>query len=220
MPKKSQTYWRHTLQLTGEEEELLKHYLARVTLFWNCCVQHLNDAAEAYIASKTNPLLTKEFTGSAWDFYNNLRFVSQGGRVPEDVLETTWYEFIPSIFELSDETLRNRLSDLLAAYMKVKRDMETDSPDVSGMPKRKTDRSSESVRFSASDFTVSGTTLQILRPFALRLSIPELTTFGFNPAECCLSITRKPPSPNRSRFGPQTKTSRSSYTLTLRIRSS
>jgi len=186
-------------------------------LFWNFCVDHLSFAATEYMRSSDSDKETERFRKRA-DELMELATMASSGELdttkPGQAIIEEWLPFTGQMFELPESILRNRLNDLVAAYISVKDSIHGEGPSGTGMPRRKTDTSSQSMRFESTDFEIKGLSLILKHPYPIVFLIPELATLKLK-TPYTLSITRRALM-GTGKFGPAEKEDTGSLMLTIR----
>ena len=215
-PLQRKFLWRQVFKPSPDEYAAIDYYLSRTTLFWNFCVHHLSEDAVMYINEPNTEESTAQFIGRAKTLFDRLKKAENDP--PSGVLlglRREWVEHIPAIMEVPESTLRNRLSDLINAYLAVKSDQYSDILTKTSLPRRKTQFSAQTVRFNPTDYAINGNRLSITGPVSVNILMPELHSFHEDAPQCLL-ITRKPFIEPGASLGPMDLVDRMQHTATFR----
>ena len=217
MATANNAYWKYKLVPTPEQEAILKKCLDRSSLFWNFCVDHLSFPATEYLAGPDTDEEDQKFYKRVDELMDLMVLASTGALAddtPGKAMLQDWLPFTEQMFELPISALKNRLDDLVSAYVAVKDNIRGEQSSNTSAPRRKTDTSSQSIRFEQADFEIKGTRLILKRPYPIEFTIPELVSLKVK-APYSLSITRRALM-GSGKFGPAEKDDGGSLMLTIR----
>lgn len=204
---------RYKLRLTPEQIEVMGEYHSRTTLFWNLLHHLLKDKGEAFINDPLTPESEAAFRGFASMTYLKLVTTNEEASLG---LSQDWQFHLTKIRELPEDILAGRLMDLVDAYVIAKRDRYNGSDRPTGQPRRKSAKSSQSVRFSESEYEILPGKIKILSVFPMEIEIPGLKDERVKEHSYTLSITRRRlPDEDTSVYGP-TSDEDQLYVVTLR----
>lgn len=188
MPHPAIPHLRYKLTMSAEKSAMLEEYLSRTTLFWNLLIQYLKEPMDAYMAEPATPESRAKLYQEAEKFFYCLKTCNHS-----ECVSSTWLPFMPKIMELPVDILHSRLVDLVEAC--VLADRTEGDPQGSGIPRRKTAKSSQSVRFSPGQYEIKGDRLVIHSTFPFELEIPPkedaLAELNQLPSQYSLAITRR-----------------------------
>lgn len=176
---------RFRSELSPENEKSVKEYLSRTTLFWNYIVQAVAKEARSFI-KETNSLDADECFLDKVLYHFNL--LTKGNI---EAITPKWRRYVSTIRELPLPVLQHRLKDLVEAYETAKQHVGKEIKNPTRLPKNKSGASSQSVRFGADGYRVSGDWVIVNQPFEVRIYLEELST-KLNPSKrYTFSITKR-----------------------------
>lgn len=179
---------RAKVWLNPEQRTVLNEYLTRTTLLWNLLHQHLKDDAEEYLCLPPGPESDRNFRWTGHKLFTKI--TASDVSYENTGLLSAWVNYIASIRELPVELIQNRVKDIIDAYEMAKRDQNSGTEKPTGPPRRKTSKSSQSVRFPPEAFTLEKGKIKISSVFPFEFDVPEFSEEVLTePHE--LSITRR-----------------------------
>lgn len=166
-PTRKPQMCRYTAILDKADQQALEYYLHRTGMYWNLMLSMIKEPVEDYLAS---PGETQDFSVFCG------RLMTIHVKIMEDTsfhLEDSWATYLPKIRELPASVTFQRFVDLVTAYEKAHTAKNPTSQNA-GLPQRKSEKSSQSVRFSASEYEINGTSVRVEgpKPFTLMLGSP------------------------------------------------
>lgn len=159
---------RFQVKLNDVQNEKLEEYHYKTTLFWNLLRAHLKDKFDAYMAAEPSDEADKEITAKAEAFFESF-FVPDPGLL----ILPGWGEYVGKIKDLPKDVLRCRLVDLVNAFILAKKTNGSGEGSFTGIPRRKTAKSSQSVRFTPGMYELNGNTIQLLCHPRLQFTLPD-----------------------------------------------
>lgn len=197
----SVSYHRYKVRTKPEQSETVMQYLHRSTLFWNFICQHLKDDVQRYLHEADTAESTLYFSDALYGLFEK---IVNGSDLSEDTeISDAWKSYIPKIRELPRNLLTNRFVDMANAYRLAKQNLLEKSERPTGVPKRKNNHSSQSIRFSPSDFKVEKGRVIVDSVYPLTLEIDGIEPKEFEGKNYYLSITKRPASKSMNEYGPE-----------------
>lgn len=194
-------YHRYKVRTKPEQSETVMQYLHRSTLFWNFICQHLKDDVQTYLKETDTEESSLRFSDALYALFEK---VVNGSDLSEDLeISDAWKSYIPKIRELPRNLLTNRFVDMANAYRLAKQNLLERSERPTGIPKRKNNHSSQSIRFSPTDFKVEKGRILIDSVYPLTLEVDGINPSDFERKNYYLSITKRPAPKSISEYGPE-----------------
>lgn len=153
----STRYHRQKIVLPAASKEDVLKLLETSTLFWNFLITHLRRTTERYlkqpVSAEEDKKLTEEFVRFFRDTVDRTEGVPHRARG----IAENWGKYMPQFRQVSSSVLRNRMTDMVNAFIRAKQSIAKTlpgTPAIYGPPCRKSARSTKSVRFDKNDFSL------------------------------------------------------------------
>lgn len=167
---------RFVLTPNSQQAQNIEYYLTRSSLFWNLLLYHTDEYIKEYIEQPNSIYNDKQLERFMYLVYETLihRERDEGihfsARDEADIMK---------IRTIPNTSLRNRVHDLAKLVITYKHRFIEKGITLPGLPKRKSPKSRQSIRFDPSDYMITGDTLEILGRPGIKINIPGLSKLDF-----------------------------------------
>lgn len=147
------------LRFDHSASQNIAHLLRQTTNLWNCLISSLGDVRLNYIHEGISEQSDKDFIQLVWMVYDVLTNGDNHGVDFE--IPMIQKALLSSIKQIPEQALVNRVNDFIRAHFIAKDNHYRGTVKNISIPAKKESGSTNTIRFSASDFKIKGNQLTI-----------------------------------------------------------